>query len=83
MVRTVVPERWLRTIYGVTDATRLAAAVPQNLGKLADAAAGTLEVATGTASRINGATRATLPPTPNRSSPTSARTTGASSPPIW
>lgn len=51
-VRTVVPERWLRTIYGVTDAARLATAVPTDLGKLGDAAAGTLEVATGAASRI-------------------------------
>ena len=35
MVRTVVPERWLRTIYGVTDATRLAAAVPRTLASWA------------------------------------------------
>ena len=55
-VRTVVPERWLRTIYGVTDAARLAATVPKDLGKLGDAAAGTLEVATGAATRINALT---------------------------
>ena len=59
VVRTVVPERWLRAIYGVTDATRLAAAVPGDLGKLADAAAGTFEAASGTASRLTGVTRST------------------------
>ena len=52
MVRTVVPERWLRTIYGVTDATRLAATVPSDLGRLGDAVSGTLDAATGTASRL-------------------------------
>jgi hypothetical protein len=57
MVRTVVPERWLRTIYGVTDATRLAATVPSDLGRLGDAVSGTLDVATGTASRFAGGGR--------------------------
>ena len=55
-VRTVVPERWLRTIYGVSDATRLATSVTKDLGKLGDAAAGTLDVATGAANRITALT---------------------------
>jgi hypothetical protein len=61
-VRTVVPERWLGTIYGVSDVTRLAATVPKDLGKLGDVAAGTLEVASGAANQITSLTVTDAPP---------------------
>lgn len=60
-VRTVIPERWLKTIYGVTDSSRLALTVTGDLGKLADVGSGAIDAATGAAGRVRGLTAVSEP----------------------
>ncbi len=51
-VRTIIPERWLRTIYGVSETATLAKAVTNDLGKLGDVGAGAFDFAGSAASRV-------------------------------
>ncbi len=56
-VRTVVPQSWLRAIYGIDDAAALAKVVPTDLGRLGNAGAAAVESATGTLGSLQSVAR--------------------------
>jgi len=60
-VRTVIPERWLKAVYGVTDTSRLALTVTSDLGKLGDIGSGAVDAASGAAGRVRGLTAVSEP----------------------
>ena len=64
VVGTMVPQSWLRVIYGVDDAAALAKVVPTDLGRLGNAGAAAVESAGGTWSTLQSAARKVLPGSP-------------------
>lgn len=64
VVQTVVPQRWLRAVYGVDDATALAKLVPSDLGRLGNAGAAAVDTAEGSLTAFQSAARRILPARP-------------------
>ena len=61
VVNTLVPSRWLQSIYGVKDTTKLATVVPGNLARLGDAGLAAVDTAEGGLGAIQSASKRIRP----------------------